>query len=73
MKKFTVWGTIVIGAYTEVEAESEEAAIEIAEGRGVKHLCHRCDGSNNGESKRMWCFSNAGDAEVEKISANEQE
>lgn len=40
--KYTVGAMVTISVFTEVEADSAEKAVEIAEDRGLVGLCHQC-------------------------------
>ena len=42
MPKYGVVGVIKVSVYTEVEAENEEAAKQIAMDRGIQGICGRC-------------------------------
>lgn len=53
MKRYTVNATVTISIYTEVEAESEEEALELAEGR---EMCSLVPPSRMGSrSDEVWC------------------
>lgn len=53
MKRYTVTAIVGISVSTVVEAESEEEALEIAEGRPMQHL--PANDSANHETE--WCHS----------------
>lgn len=68
MPKFTLTGTITISAYTEVEAETLEEAINEAKNRGNAQIIK--DGSYNPEGE--WIVDEL-DGEVQNISASYEE
>lgn len=65
MTKYTVSGMMCISVFTEVEAESEKEALEIAEGRSVQGLCHQCATSRNKDEE--WSLTGELDGEVTNL------
>jgi hypothetical protein len=61
-QKFVVYAVVRVSVYTEVEAASEQEAVEIAEARGMPGLCHQCSGSG-GKATREWRLSDGVDGE----------
>lgn len=57
MKKYKLRAHLTVSAWTEVEAESPEEAIQIAQDRDVGSLCH---GAIYPDSDEAWHFENDG-------------
>jgi hypothetical protein len=62
--RYVVYGTLHVGMFTTVEADSPEQARAVAEQRGVVGLCHQCGGSSE-KARREWCVQDWGCGEVE--------
>lgn len=77
LKRFTLYGTLHVGVFTDVVAETVEKAIEIAEGRSIQGLCHQCAGSGRSygyperEEWRTGGSINDGVVEENSIKPNE--
>lgn len=56
MARYIVTGILHLGVYTEVEAETEDQALQIAEERPVRSLCHQCASAKDGEDREQFCF-----------------
>lgn len=54
--KFIVTGILHLGVYTEVEAETEDQALQIAGERSVRPLCPQCSAANDGEGRERFCL-----------------
>lgn len=52
--QFKVTAAVTISVWTEVDADSEEQAKEIASDRAMQSLCHQCGGSRRGEGREEW-------------------
>lgn len=52
--KYRLSGIVTISILTEVEADTEQEAIRIAEERGLVSLCHFCA---SGDPEREWITS----------------
>jgi hypothetical protein len=63
MATYVVVAEVTVSIRTEVEAESPEKAMEIAEGREMSRLCHHCA---TGEPEKEWVASEL-DGSPEKI------
>jgi hypothetical protein len=55
--KYVVRGVATVSCWTEVEADSEEEALSIADGRELAALCHH---PFSGEVDEAWHFENDG-------------
>lgn len=62
--KWLVSGVITISVHTEVEAETQSAAEEIALAQPVMSLCHQCA---TGTPKDEWVTSGELDGDIEVI------
>lgn len=62
--KFTFSGMVTVSLYTEVEADSLQEALEIAEQRGIQGLCHQCSGRDH---DTQWSLTGELDGEVVEI------
>lgn len=71
MKRYIVTAEVTISMHTIVEAESDEEARSIAEGRSNKHLCHQCAGDDNASEE--WCTSGELDGSPERLRVEEAE
>jgi hypothetical protein len=69
-REYVVCGTLHVGVFTRVMAETEQEAMEIAGARGVVSLCHRCGGSS-AEALSKWSLSDGLDGEVDEFLADE--
>jgi hypothetical protein len=67
MAKFRVSSMVTISIYTDVEAETEEEAIDAASERPMMALCHQCSGG--GESRECWVTSGELDGEADLEAA----
>jgi hypothetical protein len=75
MARYRISGQVTISIYTDVEADSPDAAIEEAEGRAMKRLCWSCgdsrgsdeewvtSGELDGTAQEMKCEGEVGDGE----------
>ena len=59
MTKYHVTAMCTISVTTDVEAESEEEALEIAIDRGMQDLCYQCSGGqwSSLDASREWVTS----------------
>jgi hypothetical protein len=69
-KKYTVYGTIAVSVCTVVTANSPEQALERAQARGVKSLCHQCVG---GDYDVEWSLQDGLNGDVETGEAGDVE
>ena len=63
--KYKISGQMTVSCWTEVEANSEEEAIEIAQERDPANLCHL---PFSEESDEAWHFDNDGEPSEFHIS-----
>lgn len=77
MPKYSIVGSITVGVYTEVEADTPEQAREIALARGVQDICGLCSMSRYSSEKasEVWRLSdgleNGGEVEVTEVLDDE--
>lgn len=71
MSKFLVRAEVTISVLTEVEADDESEANEIASQRDLIHLCHQCASSRDIDSE--WVTSGELDGSPMKFSVEEVE
>lgn len=64
--KYNVYGTLTVSAYTVVEADSENEAKDIAEGRETGSLCY---GAISQSDNECWHFE--GDGEPYDLTVEE--
>lgn len=69
MSKYTFGALVTISVSTTVEADSEEEALDIAEGRDMQGLCHYCARSKGD----FWSTSGELDGTAVDISLDEVE
>lgn len=58
---------VTISVLTDVEAESEDEAIRLAEERSVIGLCHQCGGNRTRDEE--WVTSGELDGEPQELTA----
>lgn len=69
--KYRVSALVTISVWTDVEADSEEEAKEIAEERPLQGLCHQCSSARFGEGEREWRTSGELDGVPKELTAEE--
>lgn len=71
MPKYLVMAEMTISVHTEVEADTLEEAIEIAQGRPVMGLCHQCAASAGSSHADLeeWRTNGELDGEPARIQA----
>lgn len=65
MTKFIVGGTVTVSCWTEVEAEDEAQAREIAAERGMAQLCHQ---ALTPEADEAWHFGEDGEPNIVDVT-----
>lgn len=68
MPVYVVSAEVTISMYTEVEADSPEKALEIAEGRDIKRLCIHCSGDD--DKREEWVTSGELDGSPTKMKVD---
>lgn len=70
MAKYRISGQVTISIFTEVEADTPEAAIEEAEGRPMKRLCWSCSDSKTEDEE--WVTSGELDGTPQEMKCEEE-
>lgn len=75
MPKYSITGTLLVGVFTEVEAEDEDSARDIALQRGIQGICGRCSSSRYSDEKasEVWRLSDELNGDVEKLVVEKDE
>lgn len=73
MPKFIVSANVTISVWTEVEADTEQEAMALAEDRPMQTLCHQCSGTRHSQGREEWRTSGELDGSPFDLAANHKD